>query len=400
MEKGRKRILVVASTFPKYENDHTPPFVYELSKRLAESFDVHVLVPFARGSLAHEERDGMHISRFNFWPFAHRVTDGAILPSLKKNKWYFFQLPFLLAFELIAIARAVRRLRPDFIHAHWVVPQGVLAVLAKSLARGKCPIVCTSHGSDLNKLRAIDGVKRFFMNRCAHLTVVSNELYKKMDELGVREDIAKSIVPMGADPDRFQSAEPREVLRDGLGLKGVVLLFVGRLCEEKGVRYLLEAMPDIVAEHPEASLLIVGAGELEAELKELARNEPGLESKVSFLGPKPNAELVRYFTAADMFVGPSISEGAPVVLVESMLSGCLTLTSDIPTIDGMIEDGVTGYRFKQKDARSIGDCVRKVLANPEEAERVRREGREYARSHFSWDVCSEKYKRIFLSLQQ
>jgi glycosyltransferase involved in cell wall biosynthesis len=82
------------------------------------------------------------------------------------------------------------------------------------------------------------------------------------------------------------------------------------------------------------------------------------------------------------------------------MSGCLTLTSDIKTIDGMIEDGVTGYRFKQKDPASIRDCVERVLANPEEADRVRLQGQEYARSHFSWDVCGEKYKQVFLSLRR
>ncbi|MGE4420699.1 MAG: glycosyltransferase family 4 protein [Pseudodesulfovibrio sp.] len=398
MEKGRKSLLVVTSTFPKYEHDHTPPFVYELSKRLTESFDVHVLAPFAQGSVRHEERDGMHISRFNFWPFSKRVTDEAIMPTLKKNRLYLFQLPFLLLFELIAIARAIRRLRPDFIHAHWAIPQGVLAVMAKFLARGECAIVCTAHGADLNSLRGLDGMKSFFMNRCAYLTAVSHDLEQKMLDMGVREDIPRSIIPMGADPDRFHSAKSKAALREELGLQGTVLLFVGRLCEAKGIAYLLEAMPDIIARHPDVNLLLVGSGDLEDSLKELAFDKLGLQSKVTFAGPKPNSELVQYFAAADMFVGPSLTEGAPVVLVESMLSGCLTLTSDIKTIDGMIEDGVTGYRFRQKDSKSICDCVERVLANPEAAEKARLQGREYARERFSWDVCAEKYKQVFLNL--
>ncbi|XXJ20751.1 glycosyltransferase [Desulfovibrio caledoniensis] len=400
VEKGCKRILVVASTFPKYENDHTPPFVYELSKRLAESFDVHVLAPYSRGSAPREEKDGMHITRFNFWPFSNRVTDGAILPSLKKNKWFLFQVPFLLLFELIAIARAIRSLRPDFIHAHWVIPQGVLAVMARFLVRGDCAIVCTAHGSDLNTLHPLDGVKGFFVNRCDCFTAVSRDLEEKMLDMGVREDISRAVIPMGADPDRFLSAESKNALREELGLQGTVLLAVGRLCMEKGLEYLFEAMPDLVARHPEINLVIVGTGEIEDDLKALAFDRLGLQSHVSFVGPKPNRELVRYYAAADMLLGPSLNEGAPVVFTEAMMSGCLTLTSDIKTIDGMIEDGVTGYRFKQKDPASIRDCVERVLANPEEADRVRLQGQEYARSHFSWDVCGEKYKQVFLSLRR
>ncbi|OIQ48908.1 GDP-mannose-dependent alpha-(1-6)-phosphatidylinositol monomannoside mannosyltransferase [Pseudodesulfovibrio hydrargyri] len=400
-----KRILVLTSTFPRFEADHTPPFVYELSKRLATSFDVLVLAPYGVGARKDEQCDGMTIHRFNYWPFPERVTDGAMLPALKRNRLLWLQLPFFLLFQLAATIRMIRRFNPHYIHAHWVVPQGAAAVLARFLTRSRCKIVNTSHGADLNGLRSLDGLKRFFLNRCDYATAVSKELRQLISDIGVRPSLECPVIPMGADSANFTSSADNGELKKQLGLEGEVLLFVGRLSEKKGIEYLIKAMPDILGAHPKARLLIIGSGELEKGLKELARRTEGAEGSILFLGPKPNRELPQYLAVADMFVGPSIvardgdCEGAPVVLVESMLSGCLTLASDLPTIDATIEDKVTGYRFKSKDPQAISDCVLHALNNPQEAEAIRKRGQQYARDNFSWDVCGERYKQIFFSLQ-
>jgi glycosyltransferase involved in cell wall biosynthesis len=400
----RKRILVLTSTFPRFEADHTPPFVYELSKRLATSFDVTVLAPYGEGAQKREQVDGMTIHRFNYWPFSIRVTDGAMLPALKKNKSFCLQLPFFLLFQFAATIRMIRQIRPDYIHAHWIIPQGAVAVLARALCRSQCKIVNTSHGADLNGLRSLDRVKRFFLNRCDYATAVSKELQRLVSDIGVRSSLNCPVIPMGADSEKFASSSDNGALKTELGLEGEVLLFVGRLSEKKGIEYLIRAMPDILAEHPKARLLIIGSGELESFLKQLARQTSGAEESILFLGAKANRELPRYLATADIFVGPSIvardgdCEGAPVVLVESMLSGCLTLASDLPTIDATIEHGVTGYRFKQKDPKAISRCVLHALAYPDEAEAVRQRGQEYARNNFSWNVCGERYRQLFLGL--
>ena len=401
----RRRILVLTSTFPRYEADHTPPFVYELSKRLATEFEVMVLAPYGEGAQRHEQWDGMTIHRFNYWPFEERVTDGAMLPALKKHKVFWLQLPFFLLLQFVATLRMIKQFSPDYIHAHWIIPQGAVAVLARFLSRRDCKIINTSHGADLNGLRKLDRVKRFFLNRCDYATAVSKELLQLISNIGVRPDLERQVIPMGADSNNFTTSSDNSELKKELGLEGKVLLFVGRLSEKKGIEYLIRAMPDILQKHPDTRLLIIGSGELEKNLKELARQTPGVGKSILFLGPKPNLELPRFFAIADIFVGPSVvakdgdCEGAPVVLVESMLSGCLTLASDLPTIDATIEHKVTGYRFRQKDPQAISDCVLHALAAPQEAEAIRERGQTFARNNFSWDVCGDRYKQVFLDLQ-
>ncbi len=129
--KNTKTILVLASTFPRWENDSTPPFVYELSKKFTGKSEVIVLAPFSKGAKKYEVMDGMAVHRFNYWPFANKLADGAILPNLKVNKLLWLQVPFFFLFEFFAVWSMIRKYKPDVIHVHWIIPQGIVAVTIK-----------------------------------------------------------------------------------------------------------------------------------------------------------------------------------------------------------------------------------------------------------------------------
>jgi hypothetical protein len=129
---------VLTSTFPKGVNDSTPPFVFQLCSHLLPHFDLTVLAPAVRHAPQTETLQGVKVRRFHyFWPRSlERLADGAILESLSRSPWLFLQVPFLLLSELIAAFRLARTARPDVIHAHWFVPQGIVAVLAGLALRG------------------------------------------------------------------------------------------------------------------------------------------------------------------------------------------------------------------------------------------------------------------------
>ncbi len=112
--KKKKKLLVVSSTFPRcqesmilehdqeqqfltWRNDTIPPFVYELSKRLTDDFDVYVLAPHYPGAKTFEIMDNMKVYRFRYFLEKYQKLAGntAILPTLKKNKLFYFQVPFL-----------------------------------------------------------------------------------------------------------------------------------------------------------------------------------------------------------------------------------------------------------------------------------------------------------------
>jgi phosphatidyl-myo-inositol dimannoside synthase len=165
------------------------------------------------------------------------------------------------------------------------VPQGLVALLARALARRRVPVVCTSHGGDLFGLRGKiwTAIKRWVLRRCDAVTVVSNAMADRVREIA--GEVEPVVIPMGTDL-RSLFTPPTEPRRPPFNK----LIFVGRLVEKKGVAYLLEAMVRIGTDYPEARLAIIGHGplreDLEADVAKL-----GLNTRVSFLGPVPHSQL-------------------------------------------------------------------------------------------------------------
>jgi glycosyltransferase involved in cell wall biosynthesis len=237
----KNRVLVTTSTFPIWEGDFIPPFVYELSKRLGENLEIFVLAPYSEGSKRYEIRDNMKIFRFKYWfNRKYNLADGAILPNLKKNFSFWFQVPFFLMFQFLAVRKICKKYEINRIHAHWIIPQGLIAVLYKKLFRKDVKILITTHGADIFGLQRFSFLKKWILNYATRLTVVSEAIRKEALKIGSGTDI--DVLPMGVDlslfnPDKKSMQLRRKYVEDG----GQLLLFLGRLSEKKGVKYLKQS---------------------------------------------------------------------------------------------------------------------------------------------------------------
>jgi glycosyltransferase involved in cell wall biosynthesis len=392
----RKRVLVLASTFPRWANDTEPPFVFNLSRRLVDRFDVTVLAPHAAGSKQAETMDGLVVRRFRyFWPAGlEKLAYGGMLPNLKRNRWLWAQVPFFLLAEFLAARSIVRRENIDVIHAHWLVPQGVVGALLSKVTG--VPVVVTAHGADVyganggikNKL------KRWALRRTKRVTAVSQDLANAIDRL-MGEDTAVEVISMGVDTDRFKPATEASALRPQLG-DGPIILFVGRLAEKKGVRYLLDAMPAILTEAPDATLVIVGDGPLRPELEEQARTLQ-ITNSVRFEGAKRPDELPAYYTAADVFAGPSIiaeggdTESFGLVFAEAMASGCPVVASNVGGISDLVKDNDTGLLVHQKDPQALALAICRVLADQTLRARLRRGGLAHIQTNYTQAAIAQRY---------
>ena len=178
MKPIRQRVLVLTSTFPRWPGDHDPPFVAELCRRLVQDFDIHVLAPHAPGAKANEQMDGMQVTRFRYiWPRWETLAyDGGILARLKARPIRHLLVPFFLTAQCWALRKLLKQNSFDAIHAHWLLPQGLIAVLARIGLAKKSPLLCTSHGGDLFSLRSrpLTTLKRFVLKRCDRITIVSH----------------------------------------------------------------------------------------------------------------------------------------------------------------------------------------------------------------------------------
>jgi len=402
-----KKILVTTTTFPTFlEGDGTPPFVYELSRRLAKKEDIHVtvLAPFRKKTKIFEERDNLKIHRFKYGFTA--LCEGGILPNLKQNKFLFFQTPFLFLFSFINLAKIIKKEKISIIYAHWIIPQGFIAILYKKIFKNRnLKIVCTSHGGDIFGLQnsLMKKVKRWTLNNIDKLTVVSNAIKDEVQKLDIREDLPIEVIPMGVDDKKFNSNQYDERIKGRYGIKGPSLLFVGRLAEKKGVKYLIDAMPAVIQEHPKTKLLIVGSGPLENELKKQTKNL-SLENNVIFTGAIPNNKLPNYYATADVFIGPSIvakggdAEGFGLVFVEALMSKTCVIASDFKAISDIIKNGDTGIQIDVKNIELFSKKIIELLKDQEKRKRLAENGYGFVKNNFSWDVIRDKYYKILKNI--
>ena len=396
----RTRLLVLTSTFPRWPGDTTPPFVADLCAGLARSMDVTVLAPASAGAAATEQLGAVTVRRFRYgWPAStQRLADGAILPNLNKHPALMAQVPPFMLAELAAAWRLARRERFDAVHAHWVLPQGLVAAMLKRVLG--LPVLITSHGSDLNALSAAPAAaaKGWALRRSDRVTVVSRHLRQKALALGVSPQRI-TVLPMGTDTDRFSPAASDAALRQRLNPHGPALLFVGRLAETKGARYAIEAMPRILRAQPAAHLAIIGDGPERAALDRLVTSL-AVAGSVSFLGALPHRRLPAYFASADLLLGPSItavggaSEAFGLVFAESLASGCAVVASVSGGIDEIVDHEETGLLVPEADSAALAAAAVDLLADAPRRSQMGALGVQRIRERFDRTRIEDRYAAI------
>lgn len=395
----KPRLLVLTSTFPRWRDDNQPPFVFELSRRLTNDFDITVLAPRAPGSLDREEMDGLHIVRFAY--FIRRWENlathgGGILNRLQVNPLNYLLLLLFLTGQLRALLGLLRRGNYDLIHAHWLIPQGLLAVVARRLVRCDAALVCTSHGGDLFALRGalLRRLKIGVMRNSRMITVVSTVMRKQVLRMNIARDQVE-VIPMGVDLQQRFTPDPNQPRSN------MDLLFVGRLVEKKGVQTMLHALPRVISRYPEVRLTIAGSGPLEQRLRQLAR-DLGIAHCVRFLGQIAQADLPRLYRQAALFIAPfqiadsGDQEGLGLVLVEAMSCGCCVLCGAVPATADAITDGITGACFAPGDPEALAEKIIALLADPHLRARLADNGRAHCRKAFDWEHIATRYRRVLM----
>jgi glycosyltransferase involved in cell wall biosynthesis len=389
----KPHLVVLTSTFPRYAGDAYPPFVFDLSRHLTDRFRVTVITPFSRHAKRRETVSGVEVVRYPFW-FSDRnlLSDGgAKLPKLRRNPLNVFQVPGFVLGQLLALRRCGRGRPIDAIHAHWILPQGLIAVLYKKLVDPTVRVVITSHGTDIFGLQALGGLKRWILNRADVVTGVSEAVVEAIRALGVRDNLSLYARSMGVDTDRFRPEARDERFKEKNQVEGPLLLVVSRLTEKKGVQYAVEALSEVLGSEPGACLWIAGYGELLESLKALAKELRIPDANIRFAGAVTHADLPELYASADLLIGPSLSEGFGLVLAEALACGCPVIATDLPAVREIVRDGETGVIVPQRDSAAIARAVTALLDSPSTTERLRQRGRQLVVDRFSWPAVAADY---------
>lgn len=383
----RPRLLVMASTFPATARDGTPAFVRDLAVQQAVEFDTVVLTPRVATAPAREVIDGVVVERFAYFPRRWEdLANGAIIENLRSRPSRWLQVPCLFVAEIVALRRAIRRHRPDVLHIHWLIPQGVAALIGGR----RVPWLVTTHGGDVYALNSgpLRRIKAAVLRRSRAVTTMNEEMKARLLALGANRETT-TVMPMGADVSTLRA------VAQGVARVPGRLLFVGRLVEKKGVAVLLQALHGLQAGW---SLQIVGDGPLRAELEELAA-KVSASGQVEFIGTLDREGVARAYAAASVAVFPSVpassgdQDGLPVALMEAMALGCPIVASRLPGIDSAIEHDVNGLLVPPGDAAELRAALWRLLGDEPLRARLGEAARMRA-EEFSVETAGARYRAV------
>ncbi len=368
-------VLMLSTLFPDISRPNFGVFVERQARELASrpEADVTVIAPVGLPP----------------WPLSLAARYAPLRALPRKERWreltvYRPTFPIIPKFggrtNVGAMTRAilplVRRLHAekpfDVIDASFFFPDGPVAQrLSKALG---IPYSVKARGADIHYWGTQSGTRKMVLQAAegaAGLLAVSDAMRRSMARMGIDADKIR-VHYTGVDLDTFEMGD-RDAAKAALDFSGPVLLCVGALIPRKGQDLLVRALPML----PDVTLLLAGQGAFRRTLENLAQ-ELGVERRIGFLGSVPHHKLPRIYTAADVMVLPSESEGLANAWVESLACGTPIVITDVGGARELLDRPEAG-RIVAREPEAIAEAIRAILDAPPAAKDVRE-----AALRFTW----------------
>lgn len=347
------RLLIVTSQFPIAGEPNRGRPIHQTVRELSKLADVRVLSPVARYPRWARPRS-----------YLFRASDPAhTLPDCDVRYVEYPALPLLTRpFNGWLCARTLhaplREFAPDVVLSYWLYPDAFGAMRAARCAR--LPLVVGARGSDL---RVRDAVSRRLTRPVLHaakrILVVSEDLGRVAERDYDADPARIRAIPNGCDATIFHPRD-RSDARAALGIDAdaELVIYVGRLVPEKGLRELLDAMATLAPQRPKLQLALVGEGPMRAELDAKVAADPTL--RVHLPGAQGPHEVARWMAASDLVTLPSYSEGHPNVLVEALACGRPVVATPVGGIPEVV-DADCGLLVAARDPVALAAGLRDAL---------------------------------------
>ena len=203
-------------------------------------------------------------------------------------------------------------------------------------------------------------------------------------------------IPNAISLSRFKSVRHQYIRQElGIAPDELVVGSVGRLTEQKGYIYLVEAASKVISILPKAKFLIIGEGPLRGCLQEYAE---ALGVSNSFILVGPREDLAPLYRAMDLFVLPSLWEGLPTVILESMACGVPVIATDIPGTRELVRQGHTGWLVEPKNSEALAEAIIYALRHPEARDTIAQTAAESVIPSYSMEPIANQYQAIYLHL--
>ncbi len=359
-----------------------------------------------------------HVTGTKQGPSDHAVeeVDGLRFYRTRPSDGPFFRLPLMNQWDVVrTLARRIEEVaeleRPDVLHAHSPALNGLAALQAGRKLGLPVVYECRAFWEDA----AVDhGTSREGGWRYRLTRALETHVFQRADGVtticeGLRAEIAGrgipaeriTVIPNAVDTDSFSfGAEARPDLQDSLGLRGkTVLGFIGSFYAYEGLPLLLNALPDLVARHPDLRLLLVGGGPQEAAVAALV-NQLGLQEVVVTTGRVPHDRVQDYYNLVDIFVYPRLPMRltelvTPLKPLEAMAQGRLVVASDVGGHRELIRHGETGMLFAAGQVDSLAAAVDDLLARRDDWADMRQRGRDFVEHERTWTNSVARYPDVY-----
>ncbi len=300
--------------------------------------------------------------------------------------WKKGKLDFQALFRVYSF---IKGFRPDIVHT-WLFTSNTLGRIAAVFA-GVKGIIVSERCVDIWKGPLHRLLDRLLAKKSS--LIIANA--QAVRTFCLSEGIAPSkvhVIPNVFDWSHFQPY-PKEEARRKLHLSSDLPAFgfVGRLEEQKGLTYLIEAAA-LLSSELRFVVAVIGSGPLEKELREKAKHS-GLSESIRFFGSLDDASSL--LTAFDILVLPSLWEGLPNILIEAMASEVPIVATAVGGVPELVQDGYTGLLVKSGDSYALAEGIRKTVAEKETALRLARQAREYVKKRFDLPHIVRAYEDIY-----
>ena len=400
-----ERIVMIASSYPRFEGDSVGSFMEPIAQGIAaRGHEVHLVAPWHPKWNRPKVERGVHFHLFHYAPVAALNTFGyaeGMRADVRLRGSAIAVAPLAILAGWFKALRVAQKKRATIVHAHWVIPGGVIG----AAAAGSVPLVISLHGSDVfvAERHSVPRVAaRTAFHRARWVTACSEDLRSRAAAIGA--DAGRSnVIPYGVDSERFKpDAGARARGRKMLGVADNVplVLAIGRLVKKKGFEYLIDAAAALKAQHPGLRVAIAGDGDLDASLR--ARAEAaGVADAVQFLGVVRHDVVPTLLAAADVAAAPSVRDeagnvdGLPNTVMEIMASGTPLVATPAGGIGSVATDAVTARLVPERDVRALASAIDGLLRDRAAGTLMGGKARDLVGRNHSWARVAEDFEAVY-----
>lgn len=390
-------LLIITNLFPTPADHERGIFTLQLVKRLQKHANVTVVCPlpwFPKINLLN------NIKVFNKWSTFSNVPLKYVIDGVEVHSPKYILLPKISEnihdkLMMAGIIRYVRKLHKnihfDAVNSQWLYPDSVAA--GKITKKLQIPHIPTGLGCDVNLdiYQPVKGNKILDMlHHSRAITVVSNGLKEELIKNNI-ENNKITVIPNGIDIDKFKILNKDECRKNlNIPKEQSVILYVGRLSEEKNVSTLIKAASKLIKTNQTLHVYLVGDGPLRSEL-ELLANKLGTLKNIHFIGKIVHDLVGTWMGATDYFCLPSLREGCPNVILESLGCGRPVIASNVGAIPDIVTNE-SGILFTPEDVTGLTNALSTALRTNWNEEIINKSVK-----NLSWENAAKKYTNVFIS---